>query len=399
MLLIHQLFVSGDQAGGTRHAELARHLVADGHRVTVIADRASYLTGKQHAHRDDGLTDGVIVHRLSGIGGGSGFVGRVARFASFTAAAFVRGLTIRDVDVVYGTTPPLPQAATAMAAARLRGVPFLLEVRDLWPDFAVELGVLRNPTAIEAARRLERALYAAADVVVANSPGFVSHLEANGARRIEVIPNGVDPDAFDPRADGSAFRREHGLEGKVVFSYTGAHGVPNDLSTVLSAADALRHRDDIRFLFVGDGRDKARLVAESEALRLPNVRFVPPQPKSRMGEVLAATDVGLATLQPLPLFRTVYPNKVFDYMAAGLPTLLTIDGVVRTAVEESDAGRFAKPGDPAALAASVVRYADDPELRSRQGRAARRAAETRFRRSDHARALARLLGRLTGADA
>jgi len=175
--LVHQLYVSGNQAGGTRHAELARHFVDSGHRVTVVADRSSYLTGKSQPRDRSTGDNGVVVHRLGGLGGGSSFAGRVTRFASFTVASFLRGLLVRDVDVVYGTTPPLPQAATALAAARLRRVPFLLEVRDLWPDFAVELGVLTNPAAIETARRLERTLYRAADVVVANSPGFVDHIE------------------------------------------------------------------------------------------------------------------------------------------------------------------------------------------------------------------------------
>jgi glycosyltransferase involved in cell wall biosynthesis len=399
VLLVHQLFVSGNQAGGTRHWELARYLAAAGHRVTVIADRSSYLTGRAHAPIASGFEDeGVVVHRVRCLGGES-FLGRVLRFMTFTAASFVRGLLVRDVDVVFGTTPPLPQATTALSLARLRGVPFLLEVRDLWPDFAVELGVLSDPGVIAASRRVERALYRAADVVVANSPGFVKHLRASGAGRVEVIPNGVDPDAFVPEHDGAEFRRQHDLTGKFVALYAGAHGIPNDLGTILDAAEELESSSEVVFVLVGDGRDKARQVADASRRNLVNVRFIDPQPKSRMKDVLAAADVGLATLRPLAMFKTVYPNKVFDYMAAGRPTVLQIDGVIRSVVEESDGGCYVPPGDSRKLAEVVARYAADPALRQRQGRSARAAVEARFRRSDQAEALAELLAGLRDSEA
>ncbi len=394
VLLIHQLFVAGDQAGGTRHAELARHLAAGGHRFTVVTDRGNYMSGRSassgHASSSDPYP-GVTVHRVPTVGGGRGFAGRVTGFLSFTAASFLRGLAVRDVDAVYATTPPLPQAATGLALARLKGVPLVLEVRDLWPDFAVELGVLKDPALIAASRRLEHTLYRAADVVVVNSPGFVEHVRAGGAEHVVVVPNGVDADAFDPGSSGRDFRREHGLDGKFVVLYAGAHGVPNDLSTVLDAAEALGGTPEVVFALVGDGRDKERLVADAERRGLTNVRFVGPQPKSRMPEVLAAADLGLATLKPLPLFGTVFPNKVFDYMAAGRPTLLLIDGVIREIVEDGDAGAFVPPGDGAALADAVLGYLADPDLRARQGRSARAVVETSFRRSEHAEALGRLL--------
>ncbi len=391
LLLIHQLFVPGDGAGGTRHAELARHLATDGHRFTVVTDRANYMSGQSAPAVATSPEAGVTVHRVQTFGGRRGFAGRVAGFLSFTATSFLRGLTVRDVDAVFATTPPLPQAATGLALARLKGVPFVLEVRDLWPDFAVELGVLTDPGMIAASRRLEHTLYRAADVVVVNSPGFVDHVTRAGARRVEVVPNGVDAGAFDPGASGASFRREQDLDGKFVVLYAGAHGIPNDLGTVLDAAEILRDAPDVVFVLVGDGRDKGRLVADADRRRLANVRFVAPQPKPRMSEVLAAADVGLATLKPLPLFRTVYPNKVFDYMAAGRPTLLLIDGAIREVVEDGDAGVFVPPGDAAALADAVRVYRADPALRSRQGKAARAAVEARFLRSDHAAALGRLL--------
>lgn len=398
VLLIHQLYVGGHEAGGTRHHELAHHMANRGARVSVVTSAVSYLTGRLRAPSEavDSTDDRIRVLRSATFSPrGQGFVGRVASFVSFMASSFLAGLRVRDVDVVWGTTPPIFQAVTALALSRLKRVPFALEVRDLWPDFAVELGVLRNPLLIGASRWLERALYRSADAIIVNSPGFMAHVERLApAVRIRLVPNGTDPEAFDPDDRGLEIRKELGAEDRFVVLYAGAHGVPNDLDVVLDAAAALTSRPDVLFVLVGDGRDRHRLQGRARELGLENVRFVAPQSKSRMPAVLAASDVCLAILKPLPMFTTTYPNKVFDYMAAGRPTLLAIDGVIREVVEEAGGGRFVAPGDSAALAEAVLEYAGDPERRAREGQAARAFVSERFRREIHAEALRRVLGEL-----
>ena len=170
----------------------------------------------------------------------------------------------------------------------------MLEVRDLWPDFAVELGALRNPLLIGAARVAERFLYRIADRVVVNSPGFVEHVVSRGAPRdrVVVIPNGVDVAPFDPAARGETYRREAGaVPDDVLVVYAGAHGVPNDLDVVLDAADILRDEEGIRFALVGDGRVRAGLMERAERMELSNLVFVDAVPKPRMPEVLAAADI------------------------------------------------------------------------------------------------------------
>lgn len=397
ILLVHQLFVLAHEAGGTRHAELATHLAASGERVTVVAPTTSYLTGRtvgRAGERTD-VAPGFVLVRAASRGGGSGFLGRLASFISFTATSFIAGLRVPAVDAVWGTSPPLFQALGAWALARARRVPFVLEIRDLWPDFAVELGVLRNPAAILAARSCERFLYRVADRVVVNSRGFVEHVVARGAprERVAVIPNGVDAGAFDPDARGEPFRREVGaLAEDVLVVYAGAHGVPNDLD----AAVRLRNAAGVRFTLVGDGRDRGRLQERARSLALPNLVLAGAVPKERMPEVLAAADVCIAVLRPLPMFTTTYPNKVFDYMASGRPVVLAIDDVIRRVVEEAGAGMFVPPGDADAMAGAVLRYARDPALRERHGRAGRPHVETHFRREAQGEALRELLREVVG---
>jgi glycosyltransferase involved in cell wall biosynthesis len=400
VLLVHQLFVTGQEAGGTRHLELARHLAGRGLRVTVVAPTRSYLTGEVVGAAGERTepAPGVTVLRSGSVGGGSGFTGRVASFASFSATSWLAGMRVADVDVVWGTSPPLFQALPAWELSLFKRVPFVLEIRDLWPDFAVELGVLRNPVLIAAARFCERFLYRVADRVVVNSPGFVEHVVARGApsARVVVIPNGVDTTPFDPSARGEAIRRELGAEARdVLVVYAGAHGVPNHLDVVLEAAERLRGEPGVRFALVGGGRDRARLMERARAMDLPNVVFAEAMPKDRMPELLAAADVCVAVLRPLPMFDTTYPNKVFDYMAAGRPVVLAIDGVIRAVVEEAGAGTFVAPGSAEEMAAAILRYARDSALRERQGRAGRACVEARFRRSDQGDALAELLSALT----
>jgi glycosyltransferase involved in cell wall biosynthesis len=397
ILLIHQNFAALDEPGGTRHHELARYLTARGHRVTIISSPVSYLTGKARGGRvpwveRQELEPGVkllraytypALHRS--------FVHRVFSFISFMLSSFLIGLGVRQVDLVWGTSPPIFQGPTAWALARLKRAPFLFEVRDLWPAFAVAVGVLRQPLLIRASEWLERFLYRRADLVMVNSPGFSAHVQARGAGRVELLPNGADAGMFDPRANGEAFRRAHGLEDQFIALYAGAHGMSNDLEVVLRAAAILKNRKEISIVLLGDGKERAALMAKAAEMQLDNVRFIPPVPKTEMPEALAAADACIAILKPIAMYATVYPNKVFDYLAAGRPVVLAIEGVIREVVERAGAGIPVPPGDPQSLAEAIGRLADDPLAGQVMGQRGRRYVEEHFDRPILAERLAGLM--------
>ncbi|MFM8320587.1 MAG: glycosyltransferase family 4 protein, partial [Chloroflexota bacterium] len=245
ILLIHQAFVSIDEAGGTRHHELARHLAARGHQVTIIASPISYLTGRAGASstpqvendRSGGRVTILRAYTYAALH--KSFVHRVFSFVSFMLSSFLTGLRVRQVDLVWGTSPPIFQGVTAWLLARLKGAPFLFEVRDLWPAFAIQVGVLKNRLLIRLSRWLERFLYRRADLLMVNSPGFIKHVQRRGARQVALVPNGADADMFDPYASGTAFRIANQLSGRYVALYAGAHGLSNDLGVVLEAARRL----------------------------------------------------------------------------------------------------------------------------------------------------------------
>jgi glycosyltransferase involved in cell wall biosynthesis len=400
ILLIHQAFAALDEAGGTRHHELARHLVGKGYRVTIIASPVSYLTGKTRQKRthwvekqtpEPGIT---ILRTYTYSALHKSFVHRIFSFLSFMVSSFLVGMSVKQVDLVWGTSPPIFQGFTAWLIARLKRIPFLFEVRDLWPAFAIAVGVLRNRTLIRSSLWLERFLYQHADRVMVNSPGFIEHVTQKGARQVVLVPNGASPEMFQTNSNGSGFRAQHQLQNKFIVLYAGAHGMSNDLGILLETARLLREREQVLFLFVGDGKEKKTLQAQAVTLGLHNVLFLPPVPKDEIGEVLAASDAGIAILKPLELYKTTYPNKVFDYMAAARPVILAIDGVIREVVEQAHAGIAVLPGDPQALAQAVAQLVENPTLAQEMGLSGQKYLETHFNRHDLAEKLAQLMAEM-----
>jgi glycosyltransferase involved in cell wall biosynthesis len=394
ILLIHQAFTTVDEAGGTRHHELVRVLAGAGHRVTVIASPISYLTGlagSGEVEKEPGIT---ILRASTYAALHKSFVHRAIAFFSFMLSSFWLGLRVREVDLVWGTSPPIFQGATALVLARFKRVPFLFEVRDLWPAFAVAVGVLRSRPLIRLTEWLERTLYRSADRVVVNSPGFIDHVRSRGARSVDLVPNGADPDMFDPGVDGALFREAHGLDGRFIAMYAGAHGLSNDLGVVLAAARLLEDCPELEIVLLGDGKEKGRLAAQAAEMGLRNLRFLPPVAKNRMREALAAAAACIAIVKPVDVYRTVYPNKVFDYLAAGRPVVLAMDGVIREVVEAAGAGICVPPGDPAALAGALRELAADPGKARAMGQSGREYAEKHFDRARLAGELVRIVEEL-----
>jgi glycosyltransferase involved in cell wall biosynthesis len=373
ILLIHQAFAALDEPGGTRHIEIARVLAEKGHQVTIITSPVSYLTGKSknkalHWKSVEQVNLGVRILRVYTYPAlHRSFFHRVLSFLSFMFSSFFVGLSVKDVDLIWGTSPPIFQGWTAWLLARLKRVPFLFEIRDLWPAFAVAVGVLHQKSLIKMSLWLERFLYRRADVIVVNSPGFIDHIQERGGRDIRLVENGVDPSMFQSTQGGKSFRIHNGLQDNCVILYAGAHGISNDLTVVLGAAELLKDENSIKFVFVGDGKEKPALVQMADEKLLTNTLFLPSVPKSEMTEVIAGADACLAILKPIDLYKTTYPNKVFDYMAAGKPVLLAIDGVIREIVEKANGGIFVEPGNARALADAVLWIKDNPGLAEAMG--------------------------------
>ena len=377
ILVVHQYYLQAGKSGGSRFNELARLWTGAGHEVTVLAGTADYASGEvpeKYArrlltHEMDGKVK--VIRCFTPAFPGSSPVRRMITFSGFTLAASIAALLERKADAVIATSPPLLNPLPGFIAARLRWKPAALvfEIRDLWPESAVTTGVLCERSLLtKALYRFERWACRAADCINVLTPAFRDDLlrrELAPASKIVFVPNGAD-EAFAPSNETAATRARFGWGDRKVFLYAGAHGRANALGQLVEAAKLLRHRPDILIACAGDGPEREQLMQASEGLT--NIVFHGPQAKDSMPAIVAAADAGLAVLQDNPTFRTVYPNKVFDYMACAKPTVLAIDGAARRlVVDEARAGIFAAPGKPAELAAAILELANDPALRRTLG--------------------------------
>ena len=378
ILLINHSAVSLDEPGHTGHIEMAKYLRDCGHDMVIVAGDSNYQTGLRTVQQKglfvEQRIEGVSVLRAySAATLHRSYFWRVISFISFTFSSIWAALQVKGVDLVMGTTPHIFQAVSAWFVAFVRRKPFLLEVRDLWPEFAISMGVIKNPVIIRLSYGLERFLYARATHILVNSPAYKEYIVGKGvpAKKITFIPYGSDIDRFHPGIDGSSVRARLGLKDKFVILYAGTIGQAHDLYTVLGAAQRLENETHIQFVFFGDGKERPSLEAQAQRLGLKNVLFAGVCPKKEIPTVIASADVCLAILQDLEMFRTTYPNKVFDYMASARPTVLVIDGVVRELIEASNGGVFVQPGNDELLAKTILELSRDPQRLKQMGENAR----------------------------
>jgi glycosyltransferase involved in cell wall biosynthesis len=374
VLLLTHYYPPEVGAPQARLAELARHLTRRGHHVRVLAPPPHYPTGVvPPAYRGTWLRrevlDGIpVVRTWVYAAPNRGIAKRLLNHVSFTVSALYGAPFAGRPDVLVVETPPLFLGLTALALSRLWRVPYVLNVADPWLASAVEMGVLRNRLAIALGRALEKLLYTTATRITTVTRGMYQGFLREGVpkRKLALVTNGVDTTFFRPDAPGAAaLRRRLELGERFVVLYAGTHGLTQGLETVLAAARQLVDDGRTLFLFVGEGAEKARL--QELARDLPNVRFLPNQPKDAMPDLLAAADACVVPLRDLPLFRGALPSKMFEAMAAGRPLIMAVPGEAAALTWRARAGLCVPPEQPAALAAAVARLRDDPVLRRALG--------------------------------
>lgn len=387
LLYFHQHFATPRGATGTRSYEFARALIARGHQVTVVCG-AHGLSGldlpydaARGWHR--GAVDGIDVISLPlAYSNRDSLFRRGLAYVRFALRSVRLALEL-DADLVFATSTPITAVIPGLAAKWLRGKPFVFEVRDLWPELPRALG-LRNPLLLGGMSLLEFLGYRSADACIALSPGIVEGIRARSTERLPVamIPNGSDLEVFHP-----AKRAKLALPGigpdDFVAGFTGAHGLANGLDALLAVAAELKLRGDrrVKLVFIGDGKEKARLAARAAELGLDNCLFFPPVPKADLGAITASLDCGLMVLKDIPAFyRGTSPNKFFDYVAAGIPVINNYPGWLAGLIETNRCGLVVPPGDPAAFADALQRLAADPAACRAMGAAARALAEKEFAR-------------------
>ena len=403
ILYVSQYFPPEPGAPAARVTELARAWVEAGHQVTVLTGLPNHPTGivpPEYRCRvlvSEDFHGARVVRTWIYAAANRGRLRRSLAYASFAASAALWGqFHVGRPDLVIATSPQFLCAAAGHAIARTRSLPFVFEVRDLWPESIVAVGALpaRHPI-VRGLTLIEEHLYRRADRIVVVTDSFAARLRGRGvaAEKIEVVKNGVDLDRFVPGPRDTPLRERLGYAGKFVVSYVGTHGMAHGLDRVLDVAAALRPQDQIRFLFVGEGAERQRLEARATTESLGNVRFLGVLPREAMSEVYATSDLCLVPLRKTELFQTVLPSKIFEILAMARPVLLSVDGEARALVEASGGGVFVPPEDASAMAEVILRLAQDPAACRDMGQRGRAYVKEHF---DRKRLAARYLAILQG---
>jgi glycosyltransferase involved in cell wall biosynthesis len=361
-------------APASRTSEHCREWVRRGHVVTVVTCAPNHPSGKIYSGYRNRLfqaetVDGVKVIRLwTFLAANDGFLLRTLNYVSYLAAATLAMPFLPKADVVISTSPQFFSGLAGLVARFAKRAPWVLEIRDLWPESIVTVGAMRKGATIRLLEAIEAMAYRRADRIVAVTDSFVSHIEnRGGGGKVVVIKNGVDLTLFSRGADGDEIKRRFGLEGRFVAAYVGTHGMAHALDAVLDAAALLRN-EQIGFLLVGDGAARRALQERAEAMNLDNVRIVGQLPKSDMPAVWAATDASLIVLRRSDAFKKVIPSKMFEAMAMARPIVLSVEGEAKELLEAAGAGMAISPESAPDLAAAVVRLVQDGDLAARFGR-------------------------------
>ncbi len=373
ILLLHQYFLEEDDAGGSRWNEMAKTWTDQGHEVTVIAGMMHYngdqkrkvYKKKYFSFHDQGNVKVIRTHVSESYN--NGFIGRLNGYFSFMISSILAGVfkVKGEFDAVVVTSPPLFIGISGYLISRIKKVPMVFEVRDLWPESAIDTGILTNKWIIKLAYKVESFLYRESDLINVLTPAFRTKLIEKGVpeKKIIFIPNAADftlSEKLEKDFDPVAFKKDLGLQNKMVITYVGAHGVANHLTQILDAAEKLTDTNVI-FQLIGSGMQKKSLIQEVKERKINNIIFRDPVPKSEVFKYILASDMGASVLKNVDTFKTVYSNKTFDYFSCKKPVLMAIDGISRELVEEANAGAYVEPENALEYERVIRNYIAHPE--------------------------------------
>lgn len=404
---MHILFLTDNfppevNAPASRTFEHCREWVRAGHRVTVITCAPNFPKGKVFDGYRNRLwqseeIDGIQVIRVwSYITANEGFVKRILDYQSFMVMAILASPFVRGVNVVVGTSPQLFTVCAAYVVSRFKRIPFVFELRDLWPESIRAVGAMGDSRLLDALERVELFLYRKAARIVSVTHSFKRNLVSRGvdANKVVVVTNGVDVSRFRPQPRDEVLAAQLGLQGMFTAGYIGTHGLAHGLETLLEAARRLQdHPDggDVRFLMLGDGANKAKLVEKARSMGLVNVVFVDSVPKEQVVRYWSLLDVSIIHLKKTELFTTVIPSKLFECMGMGIPVLHGVAGESAEIVESEECGLVFEPENVDALCAGILMLKQQPALREKF-RSNGLAAAARYDRRELARNMLEEIG-------
>ena len=376
-------------APSARIYDLSQQWLTMGHPVQVVTCFPNHPIGKLYEGYKCGFylhekLNGINVHRhWTYITPNKGFLRKTLGHISYLPSALIlSNRHLRELDITIGTSPTFFAPMAAAWTALQRKIPFIMEVRDLWPAIFVELGVLRNPSLIRWLEQWELALYRQATRVVTVTEAFRHNLIERGvpARKVVTIRNGADVEFWQPIEFPGILRKNLELEGRFVVLYIGAHGISHALGSILESAGRLRNQENIQFLFVGEGAEKEQVIRQAEEARLENVHFLDPVDKHAVREFYAVADVCLVPLRDIPLFESFIPSKMFEIMSMARPIIGSVRGETAGILRESGGALVVEPEDSQAIAQAVLWIYEHPDEAQAMGQRGRQFMANNYSR-------------------
>jgi glycosyltransferase involved in cell wall biosynthesis len=390
ILYIYQYFISPSDAGGTRSWSLSHLIKQRGHKVTILSSSNDYKTGKRlkgynRILQQENLNNINVLRIGFEFPYFHTFLGRVFSYLVFTAFSCFAALRMPAPDVTFASSTPITVAIPALLLYWLKRVPIVFEVRDLWPDFLIQYGILNSRVLIRIMYMVEKFIYQQSEAIVTTSPWMYNKIIAKGVPKHKVfcVPIGAELELYHPSlATQRDIRKELGITAnELLVIYTGAHGIPNALDTLVEAAALLKNKP-IHFLFVGDGRCKASLQKRAQVLSLEHqVHFWPPHPRTELGPILANADLCIISLRGVEAAYASFPNKLFDYLASGKPILVNSPGDIANLLFETKTGFIVQCESPQEIARTLEELVDQKDNLERMGKKARQVAEQQFDRN------------------
>lgn len=378
---MHLLFLTDNfppevNAPASRTFEHCREWVKAGHTVTVITCAPNFPKGKvyegyRNKIRQQETMDGIRVIRVwTYITANEGFVKRILDYMSFMVAAVPASFFVKNPDLVVGTSPQFFTACAAYVVSRLKRIPFIFELRDIWPESVKAVGAMEDSRAIRFFEKIEIFLYRKAACIVSVTNSFKQTLIRRGidGEKIKVVTNGVDSSRFAPCPKDEELVKQYELGGKFVAGYIGTHGMAHALETILEAADKIRKLEnggDFRFILLGHGARKDKLKARAQEMELDNVIFIDSVPKGEVVRYWSVLDVSIIHLKKTPLFTTVIPSKLFECMGMGIPVLHGVAGESAEIVKKEQCGLVVEPENSDEIVDKLLILQKDGDLYER----------------------------------
>lgn len=372
ILFLTDNFYPEVNAPASRTYEHAREWVKTGHEVTVITCVPNFPKGKVFDGYKNKLwqkevIDGIEVIRVwSYIAANKGFVRRTLDFISFSVTSFLAGLFVK-ADVIVATSPQFFTALSGRTLSFWKRVPWIMEVRDLWPESIKTVGAMKDNLFIRYFEWEEMRCYRSAKTIVVVTDSFKRTLTARGIdeAKIKVVKNGVDKDMFKPVPKDEALIGELGLEGKKIIGYIGTHGMAHKLDFILDCARNMQGRNDFHFLFIGAGAEREALLAKKEREGITNVTMLDSVPKDQVVRYISILDLSLINLRKSELFKTVIPSKMFENAGMQIPIIMGVQGEAQEMLEEYGAGLCFEPENEVDFNAKLQQLLSDPDLYER----------------------------------